>query len=271
MIYYYIERKDKRMNVFDAIYSREDNSLERSFIAAETALDIAVDRALQEYEYSMKLLSVSNNRLFIEAENQAQPQTNRVPQSNGLLQTIFEAIGTFFETLLETIVGIFDTRTKLTPEAYFKDPNVQIQMSHDVRARTEAVEDGIRKGKALLQKIATTTGVPDEEVDEYIKETSTKVKKGAPIVITGAVGLGLSLFFKKKMKDNYNLSRQLAEDGTAGPDTNPREQAQKAKVSRHMRALAKYMGDSCKEWLLGVTRASKDGVAEIPETNINGN
>lgn len=241
------------MNVFDAIYLNENDPIERSFIAAETALDIAITRANKEYVYESGLIELSDNKLFIEAGTETS-DTN-VKRENSFVKAvkaICTAIRNFIGDLIASIINIFDGRENLSAEEYFDAPTTKIRLDNDVREMEAIVDDEIRKGNKLLQKISSATGISDEEIDSWMKKGAERIGKLAPVLIPIGLTWGFKKMFKSSLKDKEKAVNEAEKAATSGDKSDPKKNQQKNKVLGWMSTMIKDLGKSCtnvtKEW-----------------------
>lgn len=249
------------MNIFDAIYLNSNDPFEHSFITTEATLDIAVERANKEYMYESGLIELSDNKLFIEATESAgaNSETN-VKKENAFVKTvkaICEAIGNFIGDIISFIVNLFDGRDHLDTEAYLKSTTGQVRLQKDVKELEAIVDDEIRKGNKLLQKISKMTGVDDEVIDNYIRDGAEKVRKLAPVVIPAALGFGFKAIFTHKFKEKKNEIKKAEKAATEGNKSDSKKNGQKLKVLNHMEWLVKQVGSAAKDWGSSMSKAMK--------------
>ena len=247
------------MNVFDAIYLNNNDPIEYSFISAEAAMDIAVDRANKEYVYEMGLIELSDNKLFIEATTDVAAATVDVKKENAFIKAvkaICNAICNFIGDIIASITSIFDGREHITEEDYLKSNMGKVRLAKDVKKIEAVVDDEIRKGNKLLQMISSKTGISDEVIDNWVRAGAEKIGKIAPVVIPMATAWGFkklfSTMFKNKQKDIKN-----AEKAATRNKSNTKETSQTMKVLNHMEWLIKQVGDTAKDWGKTMNKAMK--------------
>ena len=249
------------MNVFDAIYLNENDPLERAFIAAETALDIAVARANKDYVYETGLIELSDNKIFIEEAETVPNESTDTQKENAFIKaikTICTAIRNFIGDLVASIVSLFDGRDNITPEDYLESPTGKMELQKDIERLENIVDDEIRKGNKLLQKISKMTGISDEEIDKWIKSGAEKINKLVPVIIPAALGFGFKkLFSKEKMKEKKKSIDEAEKNATDGDNSDSTKNKQKTTILGHMNWLYKQMGSACKDWAAQMRKAKK--------------
>jgi hypothetical protein len=228
------------MNVFDAIYMNEIDPIERSFIAIETAFEIAVASANKEYEFESNLISFNSEEIFHEATD-AKKENAFVKFVKG----ICNAIRNLFAGIAESISNIFDTRKDINMEDVLKSSKAKVQLDKDINKLNDVVDDEIRKGNKLLQMISSTTGISDDKIDQWIQGGVEKIKQVAPVAITAGSAIGFNALIKKFFKKNNERIKE-AEDITLGSssDTDLKKQAQKKTVINHISSLSQTFGNA---------------------------
>ena len=234
------------MNVFDAIYLNESDPIERSFIAAETALDIAVARATKEYTLESGLIELSDDKLFIESEGSV-ADSKKENSFIKAVKAICNAIRNFIGDLFKSIIGIFDGRENITAEDYLESTTGKIRLEKDTRELEKVVDAEIRKGNKLLQWVSSKTGISDEVIDEWMRSSAEKIQKIAPVVITTALGFGFKKIFSK-MRDKKKHVDEAEKTATTGDNTDSKKNKQKLKIFGHMKTLFGHIGKNAIEW-----------------------
>ena len=244
------------MNVFDAIYLNIDDPIERTFIAAETTLDIAVDTANKEYVFECGLIDFSDDRLFIESEeNNTETDAKKENAFVKAVKAICTAIKNFISDLVSTIIGIFDTRERITDKDYLASNTGKVRLERDVRKLEEIVDDEILKGNKLLQKVSSITGISDKAIDDWVQKSSERISKVAPVVISAAAAFGFRQFFK--WKDKKKAIEKAEKEATDGDNSDSKKNKQKLTILGHMNKLIKEVGSGWNDWTKAMDRASK--------------
>jgi hypothetical protein len=153
--------------------------------------EIAVESAQNELYFETGLMCAYNDSFFMEADvAQAQEKKGFI----GFIHKICSAIRRFISDLLEMIGNV--GKDNATADDYMNSETGKVQFSGDVKKIQETVDDECRKGNKLIQMIANTTGVSDEDVDKFIKEGTSKLSKLTGVVtVSGVVAFGLKKFF----------------------------------------------------------------------------
>lgn len=224
------------MNVFDAIYFNETDPVKRAFIAAETALDIAVSQTLKDFAYESGLVDLSNDSVFSESGD------NNTKKENIFVRTIkgiFNAIRSFISSVIDTIGGFFDNRKSITSDEYLKSDSAKKQLENDINKLDKTVDGEILKGKKLIQKASSATGLPDSEIDSWVKIAIDKIKAVAPVVgpMVAAVGLNKLISFLRNKNKTTNECEKMAIDGSA--NLSPSQQKQRTKIANGFHKIIK--------------------------------
>ena len=215
--------------------------------------EIAVESAQNEYYFETGLASVYSDSFFMEADvAQAQEKKGFI----GFIQNICGAIRRFISDLLEMIGNV--GKDNATAEDYMNSKTGKVQFNGDVKKIQETVDDECRKGNKLIQAIANTTGVSDEDVDKFIREGTNKLSKLTGVVtVSGAIAFGFKKFFLDKYK-NAKTSVENAEK-QAESVNDPEKQKKISRVITHMNSIiTKHGGKSLKEWLSTFGQKKKD-------------
>lgn len=248
------------MNVFDAIYLNESDPIERSFIAAETALDIAVARANKEYAFESGLIELSENKLFMESEESTDDSIVDSKKENAFIKAvkaICTAIRNFIRDIIDTVTNLFDGRDNITPEDYLTSPTGSVRLIKDVEKLEKIVDDELRQGNKLLQKVSSITGISDEVIDKWIKSGAEKIGKLAPVIIPAAIGFGFRRIFKSGMNDKNKVVDDAEKQATSGDNSDPTKNKQKTTILGHMQWLIRQIGDAASDWSKEMNKARK--------------
>ncbi len=245
------------MNIFDTIYFGNDDPIDCAFIAAETALNIEIERATNDYMYESGLISLNDNSIFIESQDATESSTGKKHENIFIkaLKAICNAIRNFIGDIVSVIAGLFDGRENIKPEEYFESPTAKVRLDRDVKQLEYIVDDEIRKGNKLLQKVSSKTGVSDEEIDSWVRTGATKLEKLAPILIPVATAFGFKMYFNHKEKKKLiEHAEKLAADG----DTqDPKKNKQKMKIVKRMHELVEQSSLSVKNWANAIQKAKR--------------
>lgn len=225
------------MNVFDAIYFNETDPIKRAFIAAETALDIAVSQAMNDYTYEMGLAELSDDSIFNEAGDGDKPNAKKENIFVKAVKGIFNAIRSFINGIIDTIKGIFSKDKHISEEDYAKSEAGRKQLEQDI-AKLDKVSDAeILKGRKLLQKASSATGIPDTEIDAWSKAAMENIKNAAPVVIPVAAAsiTNAIVSFLNKKKKSVDDCEPITMEGSNGDESSK----SKLKIVRAMQNIVK--------------------------------
>ena len=244
------------MDVFNAIYLNETDSIERDFIAVETAFEIAVARANKEYELDSGLISLSTDNLFTEA-----PDEKRNTTSKSFIQSICDAVSKFFSGIIDTITKIFSGKN----EKDFKgDANEKLHLDKDVEKMSSVVDDEMEKGNKLLHKLGTSMGVSDDEIDEWVDRSSKRVKGVAAVAIPIASAFALNKvikIFSKKKDDKLKEGK----DAVGDTSNDPAKANKIKKIFNHLSVLSHEFGSSVKSFGSRISKRYKEANAVAGE------
>lgn len=224
-----IERGKLIMNVFDAIYLSSSDPIEREFMAAESAMDIAVARANKEYEFESGLLALSNNEIFIE-KSSASNSDNFFTKA---IKAITGAIGDFFTSVADIISGIFNrNREKVKPED-LKGSNIKIDGVADPEKVNKAIDGEISVANKLLSQVnSSKDGISDNTITDWLGKAVKNV--GATLGIT-SIPLAAAFGYDKisgYLKDKKNKAKAIENEAlNASNDTEKKKEQKKGIVN----------------------------------------
>ena len=229
------------MNAFDTSYFNESDPFKREFIAAETALDIKIARAISDFEYESGLVDLSDDSLFIEAENAKNENAKNMKKENIFVKAIagiFNAIRSFISGIIDTIGNIFDSRDSVTDEDFVKSNSGKKQLESDINKLNKVVDNEVSEGKNLLKKVASEAGVPDEVIDSWANSALEKVKAAAPVAIPVVSALGFNLIrnFLKNKKASVDECEKIT---MTNVNTPPEKQKQQIKIANTLSNIVK--------------------------------
>ena len=248
------------MNVFDAIYLDNRDPVEQSFLLAETAFDIEIEKANKDYYVESGLVELSNTDIFIESENDGKKEENIFIKA---IKKICTAIRNLITDVFSSIMSIFDNRPNLTAEEYLASEDAQVRLEKDTRKVEQIVDDEIRKGNKLLQKVSSVTGISDEVIDNWIRKGANALENLAPVVIPAAMAFGFKKIFNpNKKKQMVDEAEKLA---TSGDTTDKKKNKQKMKIFSHIQNLFKKNTEAQKEYVQKIYRVKK-GTLKVTKT-----
>jgi hypothetical protein len=211
------------MNVFNDIYSSDVDPIERSFIIAETAFNIDIERANKEYMFETGLICLGEDTTFLETA-----KTNKENALVKFIKNICNGIRTFFASIGEAISSIFDKRKNISPED-LKNSSAKITISKDFNKFNNVIDDEIEKGNRLFNKVSKSN-VSDNEIDDWIASGTKKIKGIASVAIPIASALGLNKIIKDAAKKKIDKLKHIEDASTSISNDTPEKQKQKKTI-----------------------------------------
>lgn len=228
------------MNVFNSIYSTDIDDFERSYIIAETAFNIEIERANKEYMLESGLICLGEDTTFLETA-----KTNKGNAFSKFVKSICDGIRNFFTSIGETISNMFDKRKDLTLDEVTKSS--KITLSRDITKLDSVAEREIQKGNRLLEQVSSSTGgISDSLIGEWIKSSGTKIMEVAPKAITIGTALGFNTIIASIFKKNKNRLKQTEDAAKSSDDGDPKKQQQKRSIMNHISKLFHVIIDESK-------------------------
>lgn len=199
--------------------------------------DIA-DRANQVNfnESAVAVYECPNIYLMTEAEEQADSADEK---KDNIIVRILKSIRNAIEGFFRALGNMFTTKEAMTVDQYLASEKVSITLRQDVDKLNQTVDDEIRKGSVLLQKISSVTGISDKAIDDWIGQSGDaikKIEKAGAIVIPAAIGFG----FRKKFRKDANVQTNAIDDAmefVSDIMKNSKKVEQSKKVTKHMKWL----------------------------------
>lgn len=251
------------MNVFEALYYGNVDSIESQFIAAETAFDITLMQTERAYALESGLISLGNDKIFMESPEVANARTE-----NGFIKAvkgICNAIRNFIGDIGEIISNLFSGKESITAEDFFESPTGKIKLECDARQLDAAISDEIRKGNSLLQKVSSATGISDEVIDNWVRSSAEHVNKLMPVIIPAAMTFGFKKIFSKGLK-SMRSETDAAEREASKPSSDEKKNRQKMKILQNMQSLTKKYGEEARKFTTELfkhkKKTSNDGGTE---------
>lgn len=246
------------MNIFEAIYLRNDDQVERDIIALETVMDIEVARANREYALESALIELGDNTLFMEApENKSSVKVKHENAFIKTVKTICNAIRNFISDIISTIAGLFDNRENVNIDDYMSSNTGKVRLEKDVRQIENIVNEELRQGNKLIQMLSKVSGISDEEIEKWIKSGTEKLAKVAPVIIPVALGFGFKKLFSSAFKSGSSEVSDAEKAATSGDASDPDKNRKITKILNHMHSLVKTLGTAAKEWSSVMRKAMK--------------
>lgn len=167
-----------------------ESDIERQLEILSLKTDITIESAINEYKFE--------ESVFEESEE------NSDKGFKNAIQKIIDAILGFLSDVTEAIRNAFSTKGRASTDALLNaysdnSEDFQVRMQHDLDQVHKTVNDEVRKGSELIQKISKGTHIPDTVVQDFVHNGPKKIAMIVPVSI-GAVAAVKC--YNKYSKDN---------------------------------------------------------------------
>ena len=137
-------------------------------ILLEAEYDIAVMRAEKEYLYEAGLASIDT--MFNESGDEKQDSAFKK-----FLEKVFNAATKVIQGVLSAISNLFK-KEHITEEDFMDSDAHVIMLTNDIEGLSNKVDEEMRKGSKLIQRLSKGLHVPDTEIDNFIKSANSVMK-----------------------------------------------------------------------------------------------
>lgn len=202
--------------------------------------DIALDRLKAGYSTEAVIDNYFSNIIFEKSEDTDPEKEEKPKAGENILQKILKKIKDVIDRFIDAIGNFFSGKENLNADEYFQSSTAEIRIEKDIDKINKIVDDEIRKGSKLLQKISSATGVSDEEIDKYIQKGASTLKIVGPAVISSAVGWGFRTIFRKTFKQRRGVIDQCLDFTSDVLKKTEKQKNQQQRVLQHMNKLNNY-------------------------------
>lgn len=144
------------------------------------------------------------------------------------IDKIISTVSRLIDSVIDLIGNLFSGKEHITASDYVQSDTGKTKLKYDVNKISDAIDDEIVKGRSLVQKISSKTGIDDKEVARYLDTGANILSNIGPVLIAGGVTAILSHKFANKMRDKKSKFSSLGEMAKSG---NNDEKARKQKMS----------------------------------------
>lgn len=173
------------MDRLDINYIRECNDINKLFNIITMEYTIDIMKAENKYYLESSLIKLQNDSILFENSKEKSESSSFKKHIKG----IFQAIVNFIENTLESIKELFIKKKNITIDDYMNSTSGQIKIDKDMDKLKKQIDEDMNKGNQLIYKIASKVGhVSEKEVDDFIDNSKSKIKKIGPgVIIAGVV------------------------------------------------------------------------------------
>lgn len=212
----------------DSIFFYE-NEYDYKFDILMREFQIDMMQINDEYIYESQIYDLSLT--MFESEN---PPSENGSKFLSAIRKIFMRIKRFITDFISMIDDVLTGGKKnITPEEYFEDPNVKVQIEGDVNKINAIVDDEILKGRKFVQALSRGTNIDDRIIANWVDSGAQKLDKcGKPLLIALGTVLTSALLFKKTNKNRESKIDSLST--VAENIKNPALQKKAVRVVNHI-------------------------------------
>ena len=209
-------------------YSKQFDVMERQF-------DIDISRLLSRAIYEANIEMIEGNYVT-EAENNQQAPANTEKGEN-FLQKMIARIRNFISGFLDTVKNLFRSKEHVNLESYLASNTGQMEMEYDLKQVQQNLDSEMLKGRKLVQKISSATGVDDAEVANFCDTAARAIQKHGKTIVKIGVTFALFKAMTSKFRDKDREVAAMYDNVPLIKD--PKKKAQAAKVLASMANLIK--------------------------------
>lgn len=185
----HIDDLDKVFNVIDMEYTIEKMKIDNDFLLENS------------------LIKFRDKSILFEDANGTAKDTG----FKAHIHKIFQAILNFIDNIMISVKELFNSKT-ITIDDYISYGDGKIQFEKDLDKMEKVVNEEMAKGETLLHRIATSNGVTDEEVKQYVELSKERIKNIGPKTVVGGLGaiqkhIGYQQVSKKLRKNRSTLQK----------------------------------------------------------------
>ena len=235
------------MDVFSAINCRENlDPIDLALIVAETTMDIEVDTAIKDYFYESGLSSCEADNIFMEASEE-EKSDNIFKKA---VEAIIAAISNFIDGVISAIQNLFDGRENLTPEEYKASNAMKIRLNKDIMKLTDEIDNEILKGRKIIQKISSATGISDKVIAGFCDDSAELLEAIGPVAVTAGVAFGFEKVIRKKLKEKQKEIKSLeAEAKKIKGEKKEKRRSQSLRVLNRLKSDISYYASEVKSYV----------------------
>lgn len=209
-------------------YSKQFDALERHF-------DIDITRLYSRAIYESNIEMIEGE-YTTEASDDSQPATVDDKGEN-LLQKIITKIKNFISGFLDAVSNLFKSKEHVDLESYLASNTGQMEMEYDLQKIQQNLDSEMLKGRKLVQKISSATGVDDAEVANFCDTAARAIQKHGKTILKVGVTFALFKAMTSKFRDKDREVSEMYDRVKIIKD--PKKKAQAAKVLNAMASLIK--------------------------------
>lgn len=181
----------------DSIFFYE-NEYDYKFDILMREFQIDMMQINDEYIYESQIYDLSLT--MFESEN---PPSENGSKFLSVIRKIFMRIKRFIADFISMIEDVLTGGKKnVTPEEYFEDPNVKVQMEGDINKINAIVDDEILKGRKFVQALSRGTNIDDKIIANWVDSGAQKLNDyGKPLLLAAGAAFTYAKLFKKRNKE----------------------------------------------------------------------
>ena len=167
--------------MFEYLKSIDKDSIEFITESCIAEYDIERDKISNEYNMAIKMLNLNESE-----ESSDTLDKSKVTKFKDSAVKMLKAVSASTGKALDNVANKLTGENPATIKDYLDSKEGSIRLEKDITKIQKDVRDEARKGDELLQKIASTTGVSDEVVDNFVQSTIDIFDRHGDAVITAA-------------------------------------------------------------------------------------
>lgn len=249
------------------------SSLDRAFLVIEKQNDIAIGRAMLEYETYCKMDSIYYEKFkkkdqddeydgFDDEDDDDNEPKNKTVKSGtkkNIFTKICDAIQAFIHSILHLFQNMFGKGTMVKPEEYFKSKSYNVEYAKNMNQYIRTVNDKVDQGHKIINMIANKTPIPNDMLIDYYEIGAGCVVDSKDSIYKATVGWATTKYMHQVFTKGMEMTKDMKKT-IENSDLSDKELNQAIKVANHMNGLLRGLGEQEKglsKKLFGFIRRKK--------------
>jgi hypothetical protein len=237
------------------------SSLDRAFLVIEKQNDIAIGRAMLEYETYCKMDSIYYEKFgkkdqetedddgYEEYDDDEESDDNPKKKQNKIVaglskikvfQKICDAMTAFVHSIEHMFQNMFG-KGMVNADEYFKSSTAKIKMEENKEKYTEEVNRQLVEGQRLIQKIANKTGYDAYEISNYLEFGASIANENKEKICSAGLGWTMNKYMQKVFRNGNKMTRKMRRE-IQNANLSDKELDDAIKVANKMNSILRGLG-----------------------------
>lgn len=240
------------------------SSLDRAFLVIEKQNDIAIGRAMLEYETYCKMDSIYYEKYgkkdqeadddedvyskYLDDDDEEE-EKKPVKKQNKIIAglskiKIFQKICDAITALVHSIQHMFQNmfgKGMVNPDEYFKSSTAKINYDKNIEEYTAEISRQMVEGQKIIQKIASKTGYDAKTISDFVEMGASVANANQKKIYSAGLGWGMNKYMKKVFNNGEKMSRKMRRE-IQNANLSDKELDDAIKVANKMNSLLRGLG-----------------------------